>query len=88
MLIVGSQRSEQPKNVNLEQIVRGLEIIFSNETKCKICFICLRFDCKSKYKGGGLKKCQFFLLTLKITAEFVLQGIPYVRYTFGSFFLS
>ena len=40
---------------------------------------------KQNIKGGGLKKVPtFFLLTLKITAEFVPQGIPHVCYTFGT----
>ena len=50
----GSRRSEQSENVNFEPIIIGLK---SDETKCKIRFICVRFNCKRKKEGknGWLK---------------------------------
>ena len=35
MLLVGSHRLEQPKNVSFEPIIRGL-FIFDNRTKCSL----------------------------------------------------
>ena len=46
-LLVDSQRSEQPKNVNFEPIIRVLKMIFLTGTKCKIRFIYVRFNCAS-----------------------------------------
>ena len=44
----GSQRSDQPENVNFEPIISGLKVIFLTETKCKIRFIYVGFNCKRK----------------------------------------
>ena len=51
MLLVGSQRSKHPKNVNFEPIIRGLNMICINRTKCKFRFIYARFNCKRKKMG-------------------------------------
>ena len=48
MVEYGSQRLEQPQNVNFEPIIRGLK---SDILKCKIRFIYVGFNCKRK-KGG------------------------------------
>ena len=37
----------------LNQLSEDLKIIFLTETKCKIRFIYVRFDCKRKKWGGG-----------------------------------
>ena len=50
----GSQRSEQPENVNFEPIKRSLKIDILTETKCKICFIYVGVNCKRK---KWCKKC-------------------------------
>ena len=43
----GSRWSQQPDNVNFEPTFRGLKSnIFFTETKCKICFIRVRFNCE------------------------------------------
>ena len=42
----GSQRSDQPENVNFEPIIRGLKSDIFTETKCEIRFICEGFNCK------------------------------------------
>ena len=44
----GSQRSEQPKNINFEPIIRVLKMIFLTGTKCKIRFMYVRINCKRK----------------------------------------
>ena len=46
MVQVGSQRSEQPKNVNFESIVRGLKRDILIGTQSKIRFIRIRFNGK------------------------------------------
>ena len=45
----GSQQSDQPENVNFED----LKVIFLTEAKCKIRFIYVRFNCKRKKGEGG-----------------------------------
>ena len=36
-------------NVNFEPIIRGLNVIFLTETKCKIRFIYVGVNCKKKW---------------------------------------
>ena len=38
-------------NVNFEPIIEDLKVIFFTETKCKICFIYVGFNCKRKKWG-------------------------------------
>ena len=45
-------RSQQPEYVNFVKF-EDLKVIFLTETKCKICFIYVRFSCK---KNNGVKK--------------------------------
>ena len=45
---VGSQRSEQPKNIHCEPIIKRNNNDLYFETKCKIRFINVRFNCKRK----------------------------------------
>ena len=47
----GSRRSQLPANVNFDPILRGLKVIFLTETKCKIRFIYVGFNCKRKKVG-------------------------------------
>ena len=47
----GSQRSDQPENVNFEPI--NLKVTFLTETKCKIRLIYVRLKCKRKKNEGG-----------------------------------
>ena len=46
----GSQRTEQPENVNFEPIIRGLKSDILTWNKCKIHFLYVRFKCKRKKK--------------------------------------
>ena len=55
MLFVGNQRSEQPKKVQFEPIIKRLNNDLFIETKCKIRFINGRFNWKKK--KNGVKIC-------------------------------
>ena len=59
----GSRRSQQPKNISamLNQLEENLKVIFFTETKCKIRFIYVGFNCKRQKWG---KKC-LEIMTIK-----------------------
>ena len=57
----GSQRPDQPVNVNFKPIIRGLKSDNLTETKCKIRFIYVGFNCKRQKWG---KKC-LEIMTIK-----------------------
>ena len=50
MKMAGIWRSQQPEYVNFVKF-EDLKVIFLTETKCKICFIHVRFNRKRKNVG-------------------------------------
>ena len=69
MVFVGNQRSEQPKKVQFEPIIKRLNNDLFIETKYKIRFINVRFNCIRKNrvkicqeKVPGRKCFQFFYI--------------------------
>ena len=77
----GSQRSDLPKNVNFEPIIRGLKsdnFNWDQVWKMKIRFIYVRFNCKRKSEvknGCKLQDCWYLRL---LPESWVLQNFEHI----------